>query len=191
MRPRCRPRRAGRQAAWAAETSGVGFGRLGRLGRFRGLRRFGRIQPFGHVDGVLGLIQRILGDEAVGFELVGVGVGPGAVGGDAGSHGRGLLQLGLHDGFRLHNDEAGTFSWWDYRAAGFRRNLGLRIDLTLVSDALKSGAVASGIDREPRVQMQVGHGSYETQIAGAVTKVDATDWPVPGTRWRSRRERPR
>jgi exodeoxyribonuclease-3 len=61
-----------------------------------------------------------------------------------------LLQLGLHDGFRLHNDEAGTFSWWDYRAAGFRRNLGLRIDLTLVSDALKGTAVASGIDREPR-----------------------------------------
>lgn len=61
-----------------------------------------------------------------------------------------LLQLGLHDGFRLHNDEAGVFSWWDYRAAGFRRNLGLRIDLTLVSDALKGSAVASGIDREPR-----------------------------------------
>ncbi|MEC4338429.1 exodeoxyribonuclease III [Stenotrophomonas pavanii] len=61
-----------------------------------------------------------------------------------------LLQLGLHDGFRLHNDETGTFSWWDYRAAGFRRNLGLRIDLTLVSDALKGSAVASGIDREPR-----------------------------------------
>jgi len=61
-----------------------------------------------------------------------------------------LLQLGLNDGFRLHNDEAGVFSWWDYRAAGFRRNLGLRIDLTLVSDALKASAVASGIDREPR-----------------------------------------
>ncbi|HHA2973693.1 TPA: exodeoxyribonuclease III [Stenotrophomonas maltophilia] len=61
-----------------------------------------------------------------------------------------LLQLGLHDGFRLHNDEAGVFSWWDYRAAGFRRDLGLRIDLTLVSDALKGSAVASGIDREPR-----------------------------------------
>ncbi|MNB65980.1 Exodeoxyribonuclease III [compost metagenome] len=61
-----------------------------------------------------------------------------------------LLQLGLHDGFRLHNDEAGAFSWWDYRAAGFRRNLGLRIDLNLVSDALKGSVVASGIDREPR-----------------------------------------
>jgi exodeoxyribonuclease-3 len=44
----------------------------------------------------------------------------------------------------------GVFSWWDYRAAGFRRNLGLRIDLTLVSDALRAAAVASGIDREPR-----------------------------------------
>ncbi|PZP88978.1 MAG: exodeoxyribonuclease III [Stenotrophomonas maltophilia] len=61
-----------------------------------------------------------------------------------------LLALGLHDAFRLHHDDAGHFSWWDYRAAGFRRNLGLRIDLTLVSDALKGSAVASGIDREPR-----------------------------------------
>ncbi|GHH53802.1 exodeoxyribonuclease III [[Pseudomonas] boreopolis] len=61
-----------------------------------------------------------------------------------------LLALGLHDGFRLHNDQAGVFSWWDYRAAGFRRDLGLRIDLTLVSDALRARAIASGIDREPR-----------------------------------------
>ncbi|WP_058835851.1 exodeoxyribonuclease III [Luteimonas abyssi] len=63
---------------------------------------------------------------------------------------RDLLALGLHDGFRLHSDAAGVFSWWDYRQAGFRRDLGLRIDLTLVSDALKASASASGIDREPR-----------------------------------------
>lgn len=61
-----------------------------------------------------------------------------------------LLSLGLHDSFRLHSDEAGIFSWWDYRMAGFRRNLGLRIDLVLVSDALKEQAKASGIEREPR-----------------------------------------
>ena len=61
-----------------------------------------------------------------------------------------LLALGLHDGFRLHNDEGGVFSWWDYRQAAFRRNLGLRIDLTLVSAALRDAAVASGIDRGPR-----------------------------------------
>ncbi|HEY4528900.1 MAG TPA: exodeoxyribonuclease III [Luteimonas sp.] len=61
-----------------------------------------------------------------------------------------LLHLGLHDAFRLHSDEAGVFSWWDYRQAAFRRNLGLRIDLTLVSDALRAGVMAAGIDREPR-----------------------------------------
>jgi len=61
-----------------------------------------------------------------------------------------LLDLGLHDAFRLHSDEGGIFSWWDYRQAAFRRDLGLRIDLTLVSDALLPAAAASGIDREPR-----------------------------------------
>ena len=61
-----------------------------------------------------------------------------------------LLALGLHDGFRLHHDEAGVFSWWDYRQAAFRRNLGLRIDLTLVSDALRGSTAAAGIDRTPR-----------------------------------------
>lgn len=63
---------------------------------------------------------------------------------------RRLLDLGLHDGFRLHHDDAGRYSWWDYRQAAFRRNLGLRIDLTLVSDALKRAAVDAGIDKAPR-----------------------------------------
>ncbi|HWS40768.1 MAG TPA: exodeoxyribonuclease III [Arenimonas sp.] len=61
-----------------------------------------------------------------------------------------LMALGLHDSFRLHSDDAGVFSWWDYRMAGFRRNLGLRIDLVLISEALKEQAKASGIEREPR-----------------------------------------
>ena len=62
-----------------------------------------------------------------------------------------LLGLGLHDSFRLHNGEDGHFSWWDYRAAGFRRNLGLRIDLALVSEALKGRSTGAHIDREPRL----------------------------------------
>src|SRR5574343_417921 len=61
-----------------------------------------------------------------------------------------LLALGLHDSFRLHSEEAGHFSWWDYRMGGFRRNLGLRIDLVLLSEALKARTKASGIEREPR-----------------------------------------
>ncbi len=61
-----------------------------------------------------------------------------------------LQSLGLHDAFRMKHDDAGVFSWWDYRQAAFRRNLGLRIDLTLVSDALKAAVAEAGIDREPR-----------------------------------------
>lgn len=66
------------------------------------------------------------------------------------THLKRLMDLGLHDAFRLHHDEGGIFSWWDYRQAAFRRDMGLRIDLTLVSDALKDRAVASGIDRDTR-----------------------------------------
>ena len=65
---------------------------------------------------------------------------------------RRLQALGLHDAFRLHHDAGGIFSWWDYRQAAFRRDLGLRIDLTLVSDALRGQAVEAGIDREPRTR---------------------------------------
>ncbi len=61
-----------------------------------------------------------------------------------------LIKLGLHDSFRLFPQPDGTFSWWDYRAAGFRRNLGLRIDLVLCSDAMKTRCTASYIDKEPR-----------------------------------------
>ena len=61
-----------------------------------------------------------------------------------------ITELGLHDSFRLFEQEAGHFSWWDYRQAAFRRNMGLRIDLILVGDALKQAAKAAAIDRTPR-----------------------------------------
>ena len=63
---------------------------------------------------------------------------------------QGLLDLGLVDSYRLFEQPPEQFSWWDYRAAGFRRNLGLRIDLVLASQALKPRISAAGIDREPR-----------------------------------------
>ena len=63
---------------------------------------------------------------------------------------RRLLDLGLVDSYRLKHDGSGVFSWWDYRAAGFRRNLGLRIDLVLLSQALAERCVDASIDREPR-----------------------------------------
>jgi exodeoxyribonuclease-3 len=61
-----------------------------------------------------------------------------------------LLDLGLTDVFRQFEQAEKTFSWWDYRAAGFRRNAGLRIDLILSSDALTECCKASYVDKEPR-----------------------------------------
>jgi exodeoxyribonuclease III len=63
---------------------------------------------------------------------------------------RQLIALGLHDGFRLFEQEEKSFSWWDYRMAGFRRNLGLRIDHILVSTPLLPVCKASWIDKAPR-----------------------------------------
>ena len=61
-----------------------------------------------------------------------------------------LFDLGLTDVFRKFDHPEGTFSWWDYRAAGFRRNAGLRIDLILTSDSLTECCTASYVDKEPR-----------------------------------------
>jgi exodeoxyribonuclease III len=63
---------------------------------------------------------------------------------------RRLFDLGLRDSFREFDEGAGKFSWWDYRQAGFRRDLGLRIDLVLASAPLMARATAASIDREPR-----------------------------------------
>lgn len=63
---------------------------------------------------------------------------------------RGLLELGMVDTYRLFEQEANEFSWWDYRMNNFRRNRGLRIDLVLASTALAADCSAAYIDREPR-----------------------------------------
>lgn len=61
-----------------------------------------------------------------------------------------LIDLGLSDVYRQFDQPEATFSWWDYRAGGFRRNAGLRIDLILASPAMAEACERSYIDREPR-----------------------------------------
>lgn len=57
---------------------------------------------------------------------------------------------GLRDAFRvLHPDEQ-QFTWWDYRAGHFHKNLGLRIDLALVSDEIAGSLVRTGMERPYR-----------------------------------------
>jgi exodeoxyribonuclease-3 len=61
-----------------------------------------------------------------------------------------LLELGLVDVFRRFEQPAKSYSWWDYRMLGFRRNHGLRIDLLLANTNFALSCTACVIDREPR-----------------------------------------
>ncbi|MGQ9862641.1 MAG: exodeoxyribonuclease III [Thiobacillaceae bacterium] len=63
---------------------------------------------------------------------------------------RALQDLGLKDAFRLFDQPEGSYTWWDYRMAAFRRNLGLRIDHILLSPALAERCRACQIDTGPR-----------------------------------------
>lgn len=63
---------------------------------------------------------------------------------------RSLLGLGMVDSFRLFDQPEKSFSWWDYRMNGFKRNLGLRIDHILLTTGLSSRCTSSTIDIEPR-----------------------------------------
>jgi exodeoxyribonuclease-3 len=65
-----------------------------------------------------------------------------------------LLELGLTDSFRMFEQAPKSFSWWDYRMMGFRRNAGMRIDHILLSNALKEKCNLSIIDKEPRTWEQ-------------------------------------
>jgi exodeoxyribonuclease-3 len=63
---------------------------------------------------------------------------------------RALLGLGLKDAYRLFEQAEDGFSWWDYRQAAFRRNLGLRIDHILLSPPLAGRCVSCRVDKTPR-----------------------------------------
>ena len=62
-----------------------------------------------------------------------------------------FFDLGLADTFRLFEHKTdNTFSWWDYRAGSFNKNVGLRIDLLLASTDLCEHCLSSTIDKQPR-----------------------------------------
>jgi len=63
---------------------------------------------------------------------------------------RRLIDLGFKDSFRLFEQPEKSFTWWDYRMNGFKRNLGLRIDHILLSPGLSASCASCTIDLEPR-----------------------------------------
>ncbi len=61
-----------------------------------------------------------------------------------------LRAWGLVDAYRLLHTEPGHYTWWDYRAGNFHKNVGMRIDHLLVTASLAQRIVWSEIDREAR-----------------------------------------
>jgi exodeoxyribonuclease III len=61
-----------------------------------------------------------------------------------------LCEWGLADAYRLRHPESGRYTWWDYRAGNFYKNIGMRIDHLLISAVLEPRVVSADIDREAR-----------------------------------------
>ena len=61
-----------------------------------------------------------------------------------------LLSDDMSDCFRIYNEKAGHYSWWDYRAASFRRDRGVRIDHIIASKEMTKICRACYIDKNPR-----------------------------------------
>jgi exodeoxyribonuclease III len=61
-----------------------------------------------------------------------------------------LQALGLHDVVRDRWPGERVFTYWDYRAGMFHRDLGMRIDLVLASDPVASRVRAAWVDRQAR-----------------------------------------
>lgn len=61
-----------------------------------------------------------------------------------------LVSLGLHDTYRHLNPQTQAFTWWDYRAAAFRRNQGLRIDHILATQPVLAASRACRVEIDLR-----------------------------------------
>lgn len=61
-----------------------------------------------------------------------------------------FVDWGLGDTFRMHHEDAGLYSWWDYRGGAFRRNLGIRIDHILATPPLAQRCTDVTLERELR-----------------------------------------
>lgn len=61
-----------------------------------------------------------------------------------------VVAWGFTDSFRLHSQDAGQYSWWDYRLLGFQKNRGLRIDHIFLTAPLVPRCTRVVIDREER-----------------------------------------
>ena len=99
---------------------------------------------------------------------------------------RTLLDLGLSDVYRARHDEPGRFTWWDYRAGMFHKNLGMRIDQILASAPVATRVVDAEIDRAARkgppvpsdhapmtIDLDAPGKPYDPDWVGALARINA------------------
>jgi len=67
---------------------------------------------------------------------------------------RKLLWMGLTDAVRAVHPHGSMYTFWDYQAGAWPRDMGLRIDHTLLSPALAERLVSAEPDRMERDQLQ-------------------------------------
>jgi exodeoxyribonuclease-3 len=94
-----------------------------------------------------------------------------------------LCGTGWVDAYRLRHPEPERYTWWDYRAGNFHRNIGMRIDHLLVTTALASRVVFAEIDREARKGKPL-----PSDHAPLVIDIDTPGWPFDAG-WKSADER--
>ena len=107
---------------------------------------------------------------------------------------RALLDWGLVDAYRQRHAESGRYTWWDYRAGNFHKNLGMRIDHLLVTRPLVERIVWAEIDREARkgppipsdhaplvVDLDVPGRPFDADWDGALSRIAARTRPSSRT----------
>lgn len=62
----------------------------------------------------------------------------------------GILGSGFVDCYRLLHPSTKQFSWWDYRAGAFQRDLGMRIDFILATYNMADYLALAGVDMNTR-----------------------------------------
>lgn len=66
-----------------------------------------------------------------------------------------IAKWGFTDMFRLHNDEAEQYTFWDYRVPnGFKRNIGWRLDYIMATKPLADKCTKCWVDKEPRAMVK-------------------------------------
>ncbi len=63
---------------------------------------------------------------------------------------RSLVNLGLTDAFRVFNNKANQYTFWDYQAGAWQKDHGIRIDHFLLSPVMSDRLTSCTINKAPR-----------------------------------------